>query len=706
MANDSKVDSGADDIVQEAMDAFKCAEEAESENRQNAKEDIQFARMGEQWSTKDRNDRQLAGRPCLTINQLLPAIRQVVNDSRQNRPSAKVHPVDSGSDPETAEVLGGMIRNIENTSDAEVAYDTAIDHAVSGGFGYWRINLDYALNALDEDGIRAMGPEAFDKNIFIRRIANPFSVFGDPYSQAADSADWNQAHVIDTLTCDQFRKKYPGAEETDFDGGQWSTVNAPWKDGDNVQVAEYWKREEAIRNALMVQLGDTEEGPGDVVIMMEDEYKGQKALLDSQGASVIGSPRPIKGFKVTQYIVSGVEELDKVEWAGSYIPIIPVYGDEVNIEGRRHLRSLIRDAKDSQRMVNYWNTTATEVVALAPRAPYMMEEGSIPKGWAGKWATANSHSHPYLMYTRGTQMPQRTPFTGTPGGMMEMALFASDSIKSITGIHDASLGARSNETSGVAIRARQMEGDNSTFHFIDNLSRAIRHSGRVIIDLIPKVYTSERIVRILGEDGKASVVGLNGAVAEAQTAIHDVRTGRYDVTVTAGPSFTSRREEAASQMMELVRQFPQAAEVIGDLIAKNLDWPGADEIAKRLETLLPAELKDGEGQVPPAIQQQLQQLSGALQEMGQKLQAAEDKRDLEQQKLAIERYKAETERMKDVAPAMGAEAVQALVFLTLQDLFTDDGPPPFGQVGPDLPNGGVVPIGPSGEPQPGLGQAA
>lgn len=680
-------DAPDDNIVKEALEAFEIALEAENENRNNAKEDIEFALLDNQWDEKIRNERQLAGRPSLTINKLKPVIRQVVNDSRQNRPATKVNPCDSNADPKTAEVLGGLIRNIEASSDADVAYDTAIEAAVAGGFGYWTINVDFSLNAVDEQSLASAGASAFEKDIFIRRVANPFSVFGDPYSQAADSSDWMQAHVIETLTRDQFKRKYRGAKETNFDDG-WQDVRAPWRDGDEVQIAAYWKREKIIRKAVLVQLADTEEMVGAQLVMFEDDPELQKVL--ALGATVVGPPRDVSSFKVTQHVVNGVEELEKNDWAGAYIPIVPVYGEEVNIEGKRLFRSLIRSAKDSQQMFNYWQTTATEIVALAPRVPYIIEEDAIPKGEAGKWATANSQSHPYLKVKKGSPIPQRQSGPQIPAGVLEMAMQASDQIKAITGIYDASLGARSNETSGRAIMARQREGDVSTFHFIDNLTRAIRHSGRIIVDLIPKVYSTERVVRILGEDGRPDSVTLN----DAQN-MHDVRTGRYDVTVSAGPSFTTRREEAAMQMIELVRAFPDAAPIIGDLLARNLDWPGADEIAKRLERLLPPGAKDEEGQIDPAIQAQLQQMAEALQVLQAELQKATESRDLEVLKLKIEGYRAETDRLQAMQPAMTPEVIAGIVQQTLGQLASDG-----------LPNAEGAPAGPGPFGQPEMGQAA
>lgn len=657
---------GLSDILKEAVAAFARAEAGESDNRKHAQEDIEFARLSKQWPEKIRRQRELEFRPCLTINKLAPVIRQVVNDARQNRPSIKVIPADSKSDPETADLLSGLIRNIEHTSNADVAYDTAIESAVSGGFGYWRINLDYAEAGVGDD-LKGAGVELFEQDIVIERIGNPFSVYGDPDSSSADSEDWNRAFVVERMTHSEFKRKFPKAKRSDFTNSAWDVATGLWRTEEDVMVAEYWTREEATKMVVAVQMPDTDEGPGEVIVIDVNEY-------DETMGQPVTQPRQIKCHKVTRYLLTAVEVLETTPWPGCYIPIVPVYGDEVNLKGTRHFRSLIRDAKDANQMFNYWRTTATEMVALAPRVPFIGPKGSFETD-ASKWATANNASHAYIEYDDKGVPPQRQPYPSMPAGALQEALNAADDIKAITGIYDASLGAKSNETSGRAIMARQREGDVSTFHFIDNLTRAIRHTGRIIIDLIPKVYSTPRIIRILGQDGKPERKAINGAkMDEAQEGdeelarMHDVRVGKYDLVVTAGPSFTSRREEAATQMIELIRAYPDAAPVIGDLLAKNLDWPGADEMAERMEKMLPPQARDEEGEIPPEIQAQIEQMGQALQEMGQRLQDAEGKRDIEAQKLAIEAYKAETERMTALSPAMGPEQIQALVLQTLQQL--------------------------------------
>jgi hypothetical protein len=608
-----------DDLLKEAKEAFELCVAHEAENRAEALDDIRFARLGEQWPLEVRKRRELDGRPCLTINRLPAFIRQVVNDARQNRPAIKVHPADDVADPAVAEIMNGLIRNIEYVSDADTAYDTALDCAVTSGLGYFRVNTRYC----DDD--------SFDQDIVIQRVANPFSIFGDPYSTAADSADWSIAFVVDSMSRQRFKARYKGAGAVDWDALGYGGLAAPWLDDDRIMAAEYWTRRPIKRLILALSNGET---------LGEDVYLANKAMFDSLGVSVIGQPREAISHAVKQHLLTGAEVLETVEWAGKYIPIVPVYGDEVNLEGRRHLRSLVRDAKDPQRMFNYWRTTSTELVALAPRAPFIGPKGAF-KSDADKWATANVENHAYIEFD-GPNPPQRQAFGGVPAGALQEAMNASDDIKSILGLFDASLGAASNESSGRAILARMREGDVSTFHFVDNLSRAIRHAGRILIDLIPKVYSAPRMVRVLGPGGEPSTVAVNqpappDAQAGAMAAVYDLAAGKYDLTVEAGPSFTTRREEAANQMIELIRAFPEAAPVLGDLLAKNLDWPGADEIAQRLKVLLPPQLQ-GQGQgAGPAPQ------VAALQ---QQLAAMQADKTLQDRKLDIDQFRAETDRME------------------------------------------------------------
>jgi hypothetical protein len=614
MAKDKSGKSESDDLVELGLDDFKRCNEGAKENHQTYKEDLRFARDEDQWPANVRKMREDDGRPMLTINKLGAFGKQVVNDARQNKPSVKVHPADSEGDVETAEIYNGLIRNIESSSNADVAYDTAIENAVWGGFGYWRVGLDYAYD------------DTFDQDITIKRVPNPLSVLGDPDSTDADSCDWNVAFVVDWLTNAQFEDAYGDKAKVDWEADDTWKDAKDWHDDKGIQIAEWWSRKTVEKPIILLSNGQVTDKAS---LTNDDDLQ---AMIAAGVVSVKGE-RTARSYEVRQRIMSGVEVLKDTVWLGKYIPIVPVYGDEFNLEGKRFFRSLIHPAIDAQRMFNYWRSITAEVAAYTPRVPYIGPVGAFATD--PNWATANTRSHAYLEYDvepikAGGGIPQRQPLDmGTAAGALQEALNASDDIKSTIGMYDASIGARSNETSGKAIMARQREGDVATFHFTDNLTRAIRHTGRILIDIIPKVYNTRRMVRILGEDGKHSNVALKQDVpvmgpdgkpkvdeqGNPMTRVFDLGVGKYDLTVSSGPSFTTRREEAAASMTELIRSYPESAPVIAPRLAKNLDWPGADEIAADFEKLSPL----NEPQIPPELQQQIEEGKAKLDEQAKQI---------------------------------------------------------------------------------------
>lgn len=622
------------DILKDEREEFERAADAEEENRAVALEDLKFARLGEQWPEQIRKQRELDGRPILTINKLPAFIRQVVNDSRQNRPQIKVKPVDDKADVQTAQIMEGLIRNIERTSKADVAYDTAVDFAVSCGFGYIRVAIDYEYD------------DTFDKCLKIERIANPFSVYGDPNSTSMDGSDWNRAWVTELIAKEQFRAKWKGAAEVDWETLGYENLKHPWREGDEILTCESWTREETQREILLLNNGQ---------VVGRKEFEAGQDVFMMAGIMPVNS-RMARAYKITQRIMTGAEVLEENDWLGQYLPIIPVYGEEINVEGKRHFRSLIHNATDAQRMFNYWRTTATELVALAPRVPFIGEEGAFDAD--PNWLTANSASHAFLQFSKGSQPPQRQPLDGgAAAGAMAEALAAADDMKAIIGMYDASLGQRSNETSGKAIMARQREGDVSTFHFIDNLARSIRQVGCVLLDLIPKVYSGQRVIRIIGKDDTESNAKIRsqgqeeGGMQEPPESpmedvepIYDLSMGRYDVAVDTGPGYTTQREQSRAEMVEVLRSVPQLGEVAGDILVKAFDWPQAEEIADRLKAMLPANMQ-GEDGVPPEMAQMIQQGQQQIQQLTAENEQLKQKSMIEAQKLQIEAYKAQTDRM-------------------------------------------------------------
>lgn len=615
---------GLDDLIKEARKRFEYAAGAEQDNRASALEDLRFCN-GEQWPENIKNQRAEEGRPCLTINRLPQFVKHVINSQRQNRPAIKVKPVDDKSDPALAKVYEGLIRNIEQQSKADMAYDTALEFGVKGGFGYFRIITEYSSD------------DVFEQDIRIKRIANPFTVYLDPDHQDPDASDMGWCFVTEMMDKDVFESRYPDADTSEFDSGLGD--DKAWFTEDKVRVAEYWRKVPTKKLIGLLPDGTVTEV--------------DKLPVDIQPIKT----REVSCDKIEWYLITGKEVLETREWAGKYIPIIPVFGDETNIEGKKIYSGLVRWAKDPQRMYNYWRTQATELVALAPKAPFLATPEQI-EGFEDIWKTANTKTHAYLPYNNtGAPLPQRQPFANSPIGAVNEALAASDDIKATTGIHNPSLGMESNETSGKAIIARQRQGDNATFNYIDNLSRAINHAGRILVDLIPKIYDTPRIVRLMNDD-REEIIEINKVVAGpdgSEVRVNDLSVGKYDVVVSVGPAYATRRQEAAESMLQFIQASPNAAPLIADIIAKNMDWPGAEEIAERLQKALPPHIA-GQGP-PPEIMEQLQGQEAELQKEKERLAQEAEQHQLMQQQIqeklnsVIERERGLEDIKREIATA-------------------------------------------------------
>lgn len=599
------------DIVKDALDRFNESQSGSDINRQEAEEDIRFARLGDQWPADIKRLREAEGRPCLTINRSLSFIRQIVNEARQNTPSIKVSPADDVADIPTANVINGLIRKIQNgRRKADIAYDTAIEHAISGGFGFFRIGIDY----VDAD--------SFDMELFIDRVPNPLMVHWDVSSTEFDSSDWEYGFISDFLTPETFKKRYPDAAPVSFEGMN-NDLLSYWFDDERIRVAEYFLRDERKRTVYQLSDGRT--------VRKDQLPEIAKAFFAQGGIEIADDDEAISGFmqvnglefrrqreatyyEVTHRILNGVEVLDENPWPGSTIPICPVWGDEVIIDGRRHFRSLIRDARDPQAMFNFWRSASTELVALAPRAPWIGPKGFIPNTETdrAKWESANTRSHAYLEFdaTKGAA-PQRQPFAGIPAGAIQEALNAADDMKSITGIYDSALGAQSNETSGRAILARQRQSNTSNYHFLDNLNRAIEGAGRILVETIPAVYSDRQTIRILGEDKAQEVIHLTSQAGGPQQEgmdgpeLYNISVGKYDVSVGVGVDYATARQETSEILMDLMQRVPGAAQYIGDIAVEVMDFPQAEKVAQRLKLLLPPQVQQMEGITPPQMPGQM-----------------------------------------------------------------------------------------------------
>lgn len=641
MPEDPKAPTDDNDLLRRAREEYQADIDAERENREEAFDDLLF-RAGDQWPEGVPEQREADGRPCVTVNRIPQFIRQVTGDIRINKPSIKVRPADDKSDKDQAKVLEGLTRQIESESDAEFAYICGAEAATTCGMGHWRVDTEFADD------------RSFDQDIRINAIPNPFAVVWDKNAQKPNREDAMHVFVVEELGLDEFKERYPEANTSDFESDQINeNVVGDWGNKKTVRVAEYWKKIPVKR-----ELARVIDGQSFRVVDITDMPEPDRAAL------LIDRTRVIDSFDIEMRIISGVEVLEGPDpWLGRFFPIVSVWGEEVNAGEKVIRHGMVRFAKDPQRIYNYDRTTAVETIGLAPKAPYV---GTVKmfEGNEKQWNESNTKNFPYLAVNSDATvpggLPVRSPPAAVPVALIQDGQIAAEDMNNVTGVHPPNLGAKSNETSGIAIQRRQIEGDVGTFVYIDNLARGIKHTGRILIDLIPKIYDGERIVRILGEDDVEEFVAVNKATIEnGETIIkNDLSAGKYDVKVVTGPSFSTKRAEASESMMQFVQAVPQAAELAADLIAKAQDWPGGEEIAERFRKVAVAKgiAEPEEGEESPQPDQGTQM---ALMEMEiKKLEAQSDlakaQADIAKSQASAAKTEAETEgiTMDNISKAM------------------------------------------------------
>ena len=604
MAYDSVADSQSDGRIGEAKDFLRLCNDSDSNNRAEALDDVRFA-AGDQWPVDVQNSRVLEARPCLTINKVDAYIRQICNQQRQQRPRIKVHGMNNESDAKVAEILTGICRHIENQSDADDAYDHAFEYAVKMGWGYWRITTDYVRE------------DSFDQEIYIKPVENPFTVYFDPNSVLPDGSDAERVLITTVISKNVFKTMYPDAEvDQGFSSRGTGDTESEWVTKEDIRIAEYFYTERTKEMLLMLSDGTTG---------YSDELPSKK-VLEAAGITVVDK-RETWRKKIKWCKLTAMQVLEEGEWAGKYIPIVPTYGQEVRVDDKHKKFGLVRMAKDPQRMYNYWSTALTETVALAPKAKWLLAEGQ-DEGHENEWAMANIKAMPVLRYKqtdiegRPAPAPTRLQPEPPPAGVMSALQGMNQDLMAVVGIFDPAQLPQGMQ-SGKAIQGQQSQVDMTNFHYYDNLTRSIRHTGRIILDLIPKIYDRERVMRIIGDDGKPEIVTLNQPGTDENgvaKVLNDVTVGEYDVVMDTGPGYNSKRAEAVDSMMSLLGADPNLMQQAGDLIFRNMDFPGADIIADRLAAVNPLAQIDDKSEVPPQAQMMIAQGKQQIQQLQQQIQ--------------------------------------------------------------------------------------
>lgn len=614
MTQDTNEPSADDDIVTEAKKRFERARQFYNGTRILAVEDTKFALgdsdNGWQWPDDIRNARKIDKRVCLTVNLTAQHCNQIINNIRQNRPSVKVSPVDDGADKETANLLGGLIRNIQVSSASDDAHDTAAEHAIYGGEGYWRILTEYE----DE--------KSFNQCIKIKAIPNPQMVYIDPDCKELDKSDATYGFVFEDITKEQFKRDYPG-----IDPESWGEEarKSGWVEDGTVRIADYY---------YLTYKKDT-------ACLLHDGSTALKSALPDGAIVVRERTTEVKKWTWCKLVGGHDKPVDEVEWLGQYLPIVSVVGKEVNVNGEIVRKGIVRDLKDPARMVNFSYSETVQTLALQNKVPYMAAAEAI-EGYENIWGAANLENRAYLPYNAFNEEgnpippPQRQPPAVMPAAQVQLLQLSTEQMRAASGQQNANFGIKSEAQSGIGIQRLKVQGETATFHFPDNLARALRYEAKVLIDLIQKYYDTMRVVRILGLDGQESSATLHpqgpayqevpGQDPESDVQrIFNPNVGKYDVVIDTGPAYQTQRQEAFAALSEIAAKNPALMQVAGDIIMRAADFPMADKLADRLAKTLPPQLQDaknGQPQIPPQVQQQIAQMTAQMQHMGAALEEA------------------------------------------------------------------------------------
>ncbi len=599
----------------------QCIDDEDAE-RAKMRDDMRFCTL-DQWPSDIRNARESdienGPRPCLTIDKCNQYIVQVVNDLRQGKPGINARPQDDQADVETAKILKGIIRNIEDQSSADIAYATGAENAVKVGLGFWRVTTEYVDDESDEQEIR------------IQPIPNTFSTYLGRHAMP-DGSDAERGFVLEAMELEKFKAEYPDAKcsPTDFDGVEKNLIGH-WRTEETVTVAEYYCLERVSTKLHYLADGTK---------MFEDDYEKWPAGIPKQE---ITGGRPSFKTQLKWYKCTAIEILDQRDLPGKYIPIVEMIGRESWVDGRRIVWGLVRPAKDSLRMYNYFASTITEKFGLGAKTPFIGAKGQF-EGLEERWKKANIKNFPYLEYNaidvNGNAIPapvRQGPFPMEAALFHQMQVIEHD-VQTSLGMFKAATGESESQQSGRAILALQRESDTGTYHFGANQGISIRHTGRIILDLIPHYYDTKRIVRIIGDDGEVQAAELDPDQPQARMEIkndaggirniYNPGLGKYDIALTVGPSYNTKRMEAQATFVEMAKGAadPASAAILRYLVMRNSDTAGSDEAAKLLKTMLPPQALQALASpqpIPPQVQaqmQQMQQQMGQMKEAGQKLQ--------------------------------------------------------------------------------------
>jgi hypothetical protein len=619
------------ELIAEVIKRYELATNAEAENRKLFSEDLRFVYQDTieadgQWDSSILLLRR--GRPSYTFNRVIGSVNLVLGDQRQTRPAVRIRAASKDASISTATILSGLVRDIEQCSHAEAIYDAQFKNAVAGGWGAWRIVPDY------EDD------HSFHQVLRIKDIPNPLTVLWDPEATDPCRGDSMWCIVAERISKEKYNALYP---DNDPESIAWSRDSRGWATENEVRIAEYFKKVPVVRSIAELDDGRVVDNDADfqAIYTQLQEERGP----DDSSYAKVKRTRDVKTWEVEWYLVDAANVLaGPIRYKWKRIPVIRVPGRCVNIEGKQKCQSLVRHTKDPQRTYNFHRSTMIELINQVPRAPYMVTPKMV-KGYEDMWATANTNNRPYLIYDPDPDVPggkpQREPPPDVPEALVTLAQADLNDIQAATGYFGAALGdtqEQGDRTSGKALIARQRKSDLGSYEFIDNLGKALKLSTECILDMVPTVYDTQRIIRVIGQDGVEKYEEVNKVTPNG--LVNSLKQGFYDCVVTIGPSYQTARQENLATLLDAMDVMPQLTQLCPDLIMRNVDSPETDEMVRRLRIPLiqqgivqptPDEQKNlpPPPQPNPEQQAQLQLLQGKAAVAQSKAQAA----PLEHQKL-------------------------------------------------------------------------
>ena len=653
-------------IIAEAKQRFKRCVDFEAVSRQRALDDLMFVCAdpdnGWQWPTDAWSSRQTDNdKVTLTLNKTRVHCLQIENEALKNKASVNIRPTGNGATYEAAQVYEGVVRHIEYISGAQGAYKTAFRFMVRTGIGYCRIVTDY------------IGPDTFDQDIFIRRIKDPTTVYLDPDINEEDGLDANFGFIFDDMPKEEYRLKHPNDLDVSSSSSLGEGLETGWLSENHVRKCEYFRKE--MRKDILIQAINPATG---------EEVRGRKSRLppevwEALNASMDKKTREIEVPAIKWFTIAGSKIIDRRDWIGAYVPIARCVGEETIVEKQLDRKGHVRPMKDAQRQLNFWASATTESIATQPLQPWTLDPQSI-EGYEDIWKTANNRKHAFLPFKskddqgRDLQRPMREQPPIVPEALIKGRQMAETDLMMVTGQYQAQMGENENAKSGKAISERQAQGDNATYHFNDGFAGMVRAIGKMLVDLIPKVYDTERIVKILAEDDSEQEIHVDPNAKQAFDvkkseedgairAIFNPNVGTYDVEADMGPDFATRRQEAENAFTQLMAANKDLTLVIADIAVKNMDFPGADELAARLKRMVPPQAL---GTMPsPQLQQQIQELTkqnthlmSVVSELTKlnaenaiKLKGKDELRDIDAYAAGTKAYEAETKRIEVEAKA-------------------------------------------------------